>query len=37
MSECGALRFAFILFQRPASEWIHRGTTEETLRCARRT
>jgi hypothetical protein len=37
MSECGALRFAFVALKRPAPEWIRRETTQETLRCARRT
>jgi len=37
MSECSALRCAFIVFQRLASEWIRRETMPETLRCARRT
>jgi len=35
--ECGALRSAHYLMKRPAAEWIRRVTTEETLRCARRT
>jgi hypothetical protein len=37
MSECGALRFAFVALKRPASEWIRRETTRATPRCAHRT